>query len=144
MTSIRFLFRFSQSFLFCLFCAFYYTLSFLKGKNFLHMLMQVLFPGSKSAPDVPLRFIQIQNLSCLPCKRWVDLEKTLGDVFMYRTLTNPKRRRRLPHRRLIFNDIISNLNRSLFNIIFHKNPCIVCFLQSMQGFGDVCLPVALL
>lgn len=46
---------------------------------------------------------------------------------MYRTLTYPKRHRRLPHRRLIFNNIISNLNRSLLNIIFHKNPCIVCF-----------------
>ena len=58
---------------------------------------------------------------------------------MYRTLTYPKRHRRLPHRRLIFNNIISNLNRSLLDIIFHKNPCIVCFLQSMQGQINVCL-----
>lgn len=47
--------------------------------------------------------------------------------YVYRTLTYPKRNRRLPHRRLIFNNIISNLNRSLLDIIFHKNPCIVCF-----------------
>lgn len=55
---------------------------------------------------------------------------------MYSTLTYPKRHRRLPHRRLIFNDIISNLNRSLLNIIFHKNPCIVCFFYNLcKGEG---------
>ena len=70
------------------------------------MLMQVLFSGSKSAPDVPFRFVQIQNLSRLTCKRWVDLEKTFCYIFMYRTLTYPKRHRRLPHRRLIFTDVL--------------------------------------
>ena len=84
--------------------------------------MQVLFSGSKSAPDVPFRFVQIQNLSRLTCKRWVDLEKTFCYIFMYSTLTYPKCHRRLPHRRLIFNNIISNLNRSLLNIIFLKTP----------------------
>ena len=42
--------------------------------------------------------------------------------YMYRTLTDPKLLRRLPHSRVILNYIISNLHGSFLNIIFQKNP----------------------
>ena len=59
---------------------------------------------------------------------------------MYRTLTNPKFLRGLAHSGFMFDDIICNFYCPLLNIIFHKNnPCINCFLQSMQGHFDVCL-----
>ena len=32
-----------------------------------------------------------------------------------------------------FDDILAGPDGTLFNIGFHKNPCIVCFLQCMQG-----------
>ena len=59
---------------------------------------------------------------------------------MYRTLTNPKFLRGLAHSGFMFDDIICNFYCPLLNVIFHKNnPCINCFLQSMQGHFDVCL-----
>lgn len=59
---------------------------------------------------------------------------------MYRTLTNPKFLRGLTHSGFMFDDIICNFYCPLLNVIFHKNnPCINCFLQSMQGHFDVCL-----
>ena len=59
---------------------------------------------------------------------------------MYCTLTNPKFLRGLAHSGFMFDDIICNFYCPLLNIIFHKNnPCINCFLQSMQGHFDVCL-----
>ena len=59
---------------------------------------------------------------------------------MYRTLTNSKFLRGLAHSGFMFDDIICNFYCPLLNIIFHKNnPCINCFLQSMQGHFDVCL-----
>lgn len=59
---------------------------------------------------------------------------------MYRTLTNPKFLRSLTHSGFMFDDIICNFYCPLLNVIFHKNnPCINCFLQSMQGHFDVCL-----
>ena len=59
---------------------------------------------------------------------------------MYRTLTNPKLLRGLTHSGFMFDDIICDFYCPLLNVIFHKNnPCINCFLQSMQGVEDVCL-----
>ena len=47
------------------------------------VLMQILFSRSQSAPDVPLRFIDIQNLPGLSCKTWVDMEKAVCYIFMF-------------------------------------------------------------
>lgn len=59
---------------------------------------------------------------------------------MYRTLTNPKFLCGLTHSGFMFDDIICDFYCPLLNVIFHKNnPCINCFLQSMQGHFDVCL-----
>lgn len=61
-------------------------------------------------------------------------------IYMYRTLTNPKFLRGLTHSGFMFDDIICDFYCPLLNVIFHKNnPCINCFLQSMQGHFDVCL-----
>lgn len=86
------------------------------------MLMKILLSRSHPSPDMALRFIHIQHLSRFPRQRWVDLEEPLGDIFMYRTLTNPELLRSLPHSRVILNYIISNLHGSFLNVIFQKNP----------------------
>ena len=86
------------------------------------MLMQIFFSRSHPAPDVTLRLVCVEDFAGLAGKGGVDLEEALGDVLMYRTLADPKLLRRLPHSRVIFNYIYSNLHGSLLNIIFQKNP----------------------
>ena len=104
------------------------------------VLVQIFLPGSKSAADMPFLLVHIKHLPDAMRKVRVDLFQTVGAVFMYRTLTNPKLLRSLTHGGFMFDNIIRDLNCSFFNIIFHKNnPCINCFLQSMQGHFDVCL-----
>ena len=57
--------------------------------------------------------------------------------YMYRALTHPKLLRRLPHRGLVLDDIICDLNRPLLNIILQeKSPCIVRFYNLCRGKGS--------
>ena len=77
------------------------------------MLMQILLPGGKAAADVALGFIHGQDLADLCCQGGVDLPETLGDVLMYGALAHPEPLRRLPHRGLMFNNIIRDLQRPL-------------------------------
>ena len=104
------------------------------------VLVQIFLPGSKSAADMPFLLVHIKHLPDTMRKVRVDLFQTVGAVFMYRTLTNPKLFRSLAHSGFMFDDIICNFYCPLLNVIFHKNnPCINCFLQSMQGQINVCL-----
>ena len=58
---------------------------------------------------------------------------------MYRTLTNPKFLRRLPHRSLCFYNILCNLNRPFFDIIFQgKIPRTHCFYNVCGGLQLYC------
>lgn len=52
--------------------------------------------------------------------------------YMYRTFANAKSFCGLSHSGIIQHYISSTFYRSFFNILFQKNLCIVCFLQSMQ------------
>ena len=88
----------------------------------LFMLMQIFLSRSHPAPNMPLRLIHVQYLPRFPGKGRVDLEEPLGDIFMYRTLADPKLLRRLPHSRIILYYIISNFYGSLLYILFQKNP----------------------
>ena len=60
-------------------------------------------------------------------------------IYMYRTLTNPKLLRCLPHCRIIFYYISCDLNGPLLDIIFHKYSPANIFLQCMQRDFGVCL-----
>ena len=51
---------------------------------------------------------------------------------MYRTLTNPKLLRRLPHRGIVFNNIIGNIHRTLFDIILQEKTPQNIFLHCMK------------
>ena len=84
--------------------------------------MKILLSCSHPAPDMAFGLICIQYLSCFPGKGWIDLKEPFSYVFMYRTFTDPKLLRRLPHSRVILYDIISNLHGSFLNVIFQKNP----------------------
>ena len=58
---------------------------------------------------------------------------------MYRTLTNPKFLRRLPHRSLCLYNILCNLNRPFFDIIFQgKIPRTHCFYNVCGGLQLYC------
>ena len=86
------------------------------------MLMQIFLSRSHPSPDMPLRLVHIQDFARFSRQGGVDLEEPFGDIFMYRTLTDPKLLRRLPHSRVILYNIISNLHGSFLNVIFQKNP----------------------
>ena len=47
----------------------------------LAMLMKILLPRRHAAPDMPLRFVRVQNLARFPGKGRVDLEEPFGDVW---------------------------------------------------------------
>lgn len=102
------------------------------------MLMQIFFSRCHSTSYMTLCFIHIKYFSCLTCKWWIDLLQTFCNIFMYRTLRHSKLFCRLPNCRLILNNIIRNLHRALFDIIFHKNPLHSLFLQFMQGNKSIC------
>ena len=104
------------------------------GKGFgLRVLMEVFFPRRHAAPDMPLRFIRIQHFTGVPGKGGIDLDQSIGDVLMYRTFADTKLLRRLPHCRVVFNNVHGDLDGSPFNIFFQKNPPQALFLQCMQG-----------
>lgn len=105
----------------------------------LSTLMKIFLSRSHPAPDMPLRLIHVQYLPRFPGKGWVDLKKSFGDILMYRTLTDPKLFRRLPHSRVIFYNIISNLHGSFLNIIFQKNPPAYILFTMYAGVFEVML-----
>ena len=99
-----------------------------KGFVILNMLMQVFFFCRQPSPNMALRFIDIQNFSGIFSKARVDLGKALCDIFMYRTLTNPKLSCRLAHCRVVIDNIFGYLNSSFLNITFQKiSPAILVF-----------------
>lgn len=61
----------------------------------------------------------------IPHSRWLVLIPALKGACpfcyyrLYRTLRYPKLLRRLPHRRILINNIIGNLDCPLFDIFFH-------------------------
>lgn len=90
-------------------------------------MMQILLPGSKSSPDVPLFFIDIKNLSGSSCQRWIDLHQALGHILMYRTLADSEFLRRLPDGGIFLNDVICNIDCPFFYVSFQKNPSYMLF-----------------
>ena len=86
------------------------------------MLVKIFLSRCHPAPDVTLRLVCVEDFAGLAGKGGVDLEEAFGDILMYRTLTDPKLFRSLPHSRVILYNIISNLHGSFLNIIFQKNP----------------------
>ena len=83
--------------------------------------MRIFFFGSHSTANVALRLIDIDDLASLSGKAWVDLDQTLGDIFMYSTLADAEIFRCLPHGGIVLDNIMSDLYRTLFNICFQKN-----------------------
>ncbi len=92
------------------------------------MFMQILFPGSKSAPYMSLRLICIQNDPCLSRQHRSDPYKSLRYIFVDRRFTYPHLVRRLPDRRSGVNDIICCFYRPFFYVsLQRKSPRIFCF-----------------
>ena len=85
------------------------------------MLMKIFFSRRHSPTNVTLRFVNIQNHSCLYSKSRTDLSEAFGDVFMYRRLTNSILFCRLTHRCIIVYDISCNFHCPFLDITFHEN-----------------------
>ena len=96
-------------------------------------LAQIFVLRRKSAPDMPLRFVHVENLARLRGKGRIDLGEAFCHIFMYRTLADSEMPRRLTHRCIIVDDISRDLHRPLFNITFQNFPLQYLFLHCMQG-----------
>ena len=101
----------------------------------LHVL--IFFLRCHPAPDVTLRFVHVQYLSCFLCQRRIDLHQSLRYVLMYRTLTDPKLFRRLPYRRIVFNNIVGNIDCAFLDIIFQRKSPQNTFLHCMKYFEGI-------
>ena len=86
------------------------------------MLMQIFFPGRQAAPDMPLGLIYVQNLPGLSRETGINMQQTFCHILMYRTLTDSKFLRCLPHCRVVFDNIIRYIYCSLFDIILQGFP----------------------
>ena len=47
------------------------------------MIMQIFFPGGKSASDVTLLFVHVQDFSHICCQERIDRPQTFCTVFMF-------------------------------------------------------------
>ena len=86
------------------------------------MLMQIFFPGRQAAPDMPFGLIYVQNLPGLSRETGINMQQAFCNILMYRTLTDSKFLRCLPHCRIVFYDIIRNVYRAFFDIILQGFP----------------------
>lgn len=90
------------------------------GFLYLFLFLQIFFPGSKPAANMPLLFIYIQNLPCLARQGWIELYEAFGYVFMHCTLANPELLRRLPYGGSGLDNVESDFYCTLFDIILQR------------------------
>lgn len=100
--------------------------------------MQIFLPRRHPASDMPLLLVHIKNCTHFGGHRRVELCETLCNIFMYRTLADSKFFRRLPDRRLVFNDIICNTQYPLFYIFFQgRTPEDTVFTVYERGYAVI-------
>lgn len=97
---------------------------------------KVFFFGCHTATYMSFRLVHVENFSCLPRKVRIHLHKSVGDVFMYRTLTDAKLLRRLPDCSVVLNNIRGNVDCSFFDIIFQYTlaKCVFYIVCGSLGF----------
>jgi len=83
-------------------------------------VMQIFFPGSKPAADMPLGFIYIKHLPGLRGKGRIDIEKPFCHILVYRGFTDAKALSRLPHSGVVLYNIIGNADGPFRNIILQR------------------------
>ena len=101
--------------------------------------MKIFFLGCQPAADMAFGFIHIQHLSDLGSQSRIYLRQALGTVLMYGRFANAIFLRRLTYGGIILYNIIRDLDRSFFNIIFQKRPLQSLLLHCMQGGLFLCL-----
>lgn len=118
-----------------LFFSFYYFFFSYLSLSVFHV--KVFLPGGQSTANMALLLVQIQDFAHLCGKGWADGGEAFGDVFMYRTLTDPELFRRIPHRCSILNNIIRYPKYTLFYVIFQGISPEMLFLQCMRVLETV-------
>ena len=96
------------------------------------LLVQILLFRGKPAADMALRLVQIQNFPGFRCQSRVYLHETFGHVLMYRALADTEGLRCLSHRGIIVDDIVSDADGTLFNIILQRNTSWDIFYYCMK------------
>lgn len=76
----------------------------------------LIFPfGGHSSADMALSFIDLQNGFYFGVQFWINIRKTLGNIFMYGAFANAKPCRRFAHSGFIFQYIFPKFNGSFLN-----------------------------
>ena len=97
-------------------------------------VVQIFFLRCHAAADMSLCLVDIEHFSCLPLQRRIDCRKTVGNVFMYRRFRYAKRFGSLPHGGIVFDDVIRDFDRALFDIFSHKiTPALLCLYSLCRG-----------
>ena len=83
------------------------------------MMCILLFCGLATA-NVPFRFVHIKNRSGLRSQNGIDLNQPFCTILMYRTFADAKSLGCLPDGGVMFNNVASDVDRPLLNILFQK------------------------
>ena len=107
-------------------------------RKILRMLVHIAFPHifvfcGKPATDMSFWFVYIQYLSCFDGKSGIDLHQSFGHVLVDCGLRNPKLLCGLSYGRIVFNNIIGNIDCSFLDIIFQRKTPRNTFLHCMRG-----------
>ena len=100
--------------------------------------MQIFFPGSKSAANMTLLLVDIQNFPGFQSEGRVDLAETLSDILMHGRLADPEFLCCLPDSRFCYNNIICDPEYTFFYVIFQGKPPKWLFLQCMRRQVTIC------
>ena len=99
--------------------------------------MKIFFSGSKSATDMALRLVHIQNRASLSCQCRVDLYQSVRYIFVYSGFADAKSFGSLAYSGIMVDDIVSNGDRSFLNIILQEVTPQNTFLHCMKYSGGL-------
>ena len=87
-----------------------------------------IFPsGGLTAPNMPLRLIDLQHVAHLSIQPRVHHLQPLGHILMYGALTDLKSLGSRPHRGFVLQDVLPQLHRAFFHYTFHPHHLIRVF-----------------
>ena len=100
--------------------------------------MTVFLPGGNAPSDMPLCLVDIQYPPNLMIQLGVDNPKAIGYIFMYGRLGYMKLLSGGAHRRVIFNDVLAQLDGPLLDCSLHAITSRISSLDDMRWKNRIC------
>ena len=98
-------------------------------------LLHIFCFSRHSAADMPLRFVQVQDIADPGGKAGVDLSETYGNVFMHGRFADPVFLRCLAHSCLLVDNVAGNFHCPFFYVILQRKASedAVCTVYAEAG-----------